>query len=252
MSVLESRCLITSYSSSILTRLSLFIWRKPSASQRYGMVRTYFVNSLCWWQTSFRRYCFLSFYLLCFCQPNTSSSSRSLHLVLFFGMWFPSSLRYPLPISRGTSVLCMTDILDCILSDYIIIRLPPPLADVPTDAQYAMHIISQRITAGLDVRPRQIPKRKKSDNTSDVNMAASSDDKTTEAIDKGIDWGKWGNRFATGISVVNDIKRLKPASTASVWPPSHPLVPGVVGIAQPNVNVETHSEQISDSAPRPE
>lgn len=89
-----------------------------------------------------------------------------------------------------------------------------------------------------------MPKRRKSDNASDVNVATSSEDKPPEASEKGIDWGKWGNRFATGISVVNDIKRLKPASSAPVWPPSHPLVPGVVGIAQPNINVETHSKQL--------
>lgn len=32
-------------------------------------------------------------------------------------------------------------------------RLPPPFAEIPTDAEYAMHLISSRVAAGQDVLP---------------------------------------------------------------------------------------------------
>src|ERR1700727_2034085 len=50
---------------------------------------------------------------------------------------------------------------ECLLNT--IISLPPPFSDVPTDADYAMELISKRITAGLPVTPARIRKSKKAE-----------------------------------------------------------------------------------------
>ncbi|KAF6766046.1 hypothetical protein DFP72DRAFT_865393 [Ephemerocybe angulata] len=50
----------------------------------------------------------------------------------------------------------------CALSPEDRSRIPPPLADVPTDAEYAMKLISERVAKGQDVqalfRPKQVQK----------------------------------------------------------------------------------------------
>jgi hypothetical protein len=52
-------------------------------------------------------------------------------------------------------------------------RIPPPLFDVPTDAEYAMSIISQRVDRGEDVLP---PERRKKDRkrSSTTNLSTTS------------------------------------------------------------------------------
>ncbi|KAF5314015.1 hypothetical protein D9611_006799 [Ephemerocybe angulata] len=53
----------------------------------------------------------------------------------------------------------------CALSPEDRSRIPPPLADVPTDAEYAMKLISERVAKGQDVqalfRPKQVQKDSK-------------------------------------------------------------------------------------------
>lgn len=52
-------------------------------------------------------------------------------------------------------------------------RIPPPLGDVPTDAEYAMSIISQRVDRGENVLP---PERRKKDkkSSSTTNLSTTS------------------------------------------------------------------------------
>jgi len=42
----------------------------------------------------------------------------------------------------------------------IVYSLPPPMLDVPTDADFAMDLISQRVAAGLEIRPTKLAKEK--------------------------------------------------------------------------------------------
>jgi GRAM domain-containing protein 4 len=89
-------------------------------------------------------------------------------------------------------------------------------ANVPTDADYAMELISQRIAAGLDVRPsdprrqskkKQAPDRRTktfTDNVEDgVKASRGKQKEKTE-----IDWKKWGERVAIGKAHADEGKRL--------------------------------------------
>lgn len=90
--------------------------------------------------------------------------------------------------------------------------MPPPFWDVPTDAEYAMELISQRVAAGLDVTPAR--KRKKSDVTESADVTSRSEKNSSSQgnSSSSVDWKKWGNRVAIGKSAVSDIKRLRPGS----------------------------------------
>lgn len=86
---------------------------------------------------------------------------------------------------------------------------PPAFADVPTDAEYAMELISQRVAAGLDVRPARLPKakrrdQKEQDREGDVETVQSA----AKQPEKDIDWKKWGERAVVGMNWAEDGKRI--------------------------------------------
>lgn len=89
--------------------------------------------------------------------------------------------------------------------------MPPAFADVPTDADYAMNLISKRVAAGLDVTPlsskRQRPRSK---TTSDNDpQRDEGNDRTRSPRDKNhVNWKKWGERAALGKAWADDGKRL--------------------------------------------
>ena len=98
-------------------------------------------------------------------------------------------------------------------------RIPPPFDDVPTDAEYAMELISQRVAAGLEVKParanRNRKKQQSTDNLLRTETASKRKSATSVANGNGFDWKKWGGRVATGKSAVNDMKRLTPGKGVS-------------------------------------
>jgi hypothetical protein len=55
-------------------------------------------------------------------------------------------------------------------------RIPPPLGDVPTDAEYAMNIISQRVERGEPVLPTKKSKKRNS------NLGLNIDTKSTYSL----------------------------------------------------------------------
>jgi hypothetical protein len=58
--------------------------------------------------------------------------------------------------SRRTLPGCLQQVRDFLLmcnAKLSLFRLPPLLSDVPTDADYAMQLISQRVAAGQDILP---------------------------------------------------------------------------------------------------
>lgn len=85
--------------------------------------------------------------------------------------------------------------------------IPPAFVDVPTDADYAMQLITERVAAGLDVRP---PKRKHNKHNRSTDGGAGPKDGADEFEDKerSIDWKKWGERAAIGKTWADDGKRL--------------------------------------------
>ncbi|KAJ6621738.1 hypothetical protein B0H10DRAFT_973230 [Mycena sp. CBHHK59/15] len=88
-------------------------------------------------------------------------------------------------------------------------RLPPAFADVPTDAEYAMELISQRVAAGLDVIPARSTRAKKNDkNEQEVADDIAKSDSQRQKQDKDVNWKKWGERAAIGMTWAEDGKRL--------------------------------------------
>ncbi|TRM66312.1 hypothetical protein BD626DRAFT_487385 [Schizophyllum amplum] len=130
-------------------------------------------------------------------------------------------------------------------------RLPPMLDDVPTDADVAMELISKRVAAGQDLRPKST-KTKKSRRSSQSNPSPGASTPHSRGVspgpdkekEPGVDWQKWGRRAAAGKAWAEDSKRLLspkgPAPTS--WPSAPQLVPGPsLAMAQPSAEMETHT-----------
>ncbi|KAJ7071042.1 hypothetical protein C8F01DRAFT_1108817 [Mycena amicta] len=118
-------------------------------------------------------------------------------------------------------------------------RLPPAFADAPTDAEYAMELISRRVAAGLDVRPSR------SRTLDSATMDEESNSIASEAQRSGksdVDWKKWAERAASGRSWMDDGKRVlngapsRPSSTAAVethtFPAQHTSAPGLITLTK--------------------
>jgi hypothetical protein len=77
-----------------------------------------------------------------------------------------------------------------------------------------MELISQRVAAGLQVKPNKPSKGgKRKESSDDVGISTSAQmhkGSLSQENDSSIDWKKWGDRVAVGKSVVTDIKRLRP------------------------------------------
>lgn len=75
--------------------------------------------------------------------------------------------------------------------------MPPALDDVPTDSDYAMDLISQRVASGLHVKPTPLQRSKR---TKTRSSETGGDDtfSVTSKEDKSIDWKRWGDRAALG------------------------------------------------------
>ncbi|KIM48214.1 hypothetical protein M413DRAFT_22743 [Hebeloma cylindrosporum] len=173
---------------------NIFIWRRPASSQRYAIIL--FIL-------------FLTTLLL----PTKYIIKLSV-FVLGFVFWHVVPVVVALAPSERR-------------------RVPLPFRDVPTDAEYAMELISQR--------------GKKQESPDHLGMSSSAQklqDTFSQENGSSIDWKKWGDRVAIGKTAVTDIKRLRPGNPGSVnesWPPRHPVVPGAINITQTRANAEIHT-----------
>jgi len=99
------------------------------------------------------------------------------------------------------------------LSDKEENRLPVPLSDAPSDADYAVEIIAQRIAKGEDIKPPRKP-RSRSAPASEVNLSSTvtldtlSSSQLQSSTSDGVNWKKWGARVAQGKSLLDDGKQL--------------------------------------------
>ncbi|KDR84978.1 hypothetical protein GALMADRAFT_233502 [Galerina marginata CBS 339.88] len=187
---------------------NIFIWRRPVSSRKYG---------------------FILFAIFLTMLLPTRYIAKLVWFVVGFLFWHILPVLASLPPSEQK-------------------KLPPPFFDVPTDAEYAMDLISQRVAAGLEVEPSKPSKQSKRHKSSDSIETPDSNSKhmsnSSQSREGSIDWKKWGDRVAVGKSAINDIKRLRPGKAwpvHEVWPPQHPIIPGAIGIAQPQSNVEAHT-----------
>ncbi|KAI0076095.1 hypothetical protein K474DRAFT_1598700 [Panus rudis PR-1116 ss-1] len=103
----------------------------------------------------------------------------------------------------------------------IIVALPPEdrsrlsllLDSAPTDSEYAMEIISQRVARGLPIKPKhRRPKRRDPSEESERTTENAQPASTTEIIrdhllgERSVDWKKWGERAADAKAWTQNVK----------------------------------------------
>ncbi len=80
--------------------------------------------------------------------------------------------------------------------------IPPPFSFVPSDTEYAMELISQRVARGLPVKA----KRKRPGTQSlDSNMPEAEG---AQGSSSSVDWKKVGERMASTREMASDVKGL--------------------------------------------
>ncbi|CCL99539.1 uncharacterized protein FIBRA_01557 [Fibroporia radiculosa] len=89
-------------------------------------------------------------------------------------------------------------------------RMPIPLHDVPTDADYAMELISQRVALGLDIKPRRSSKDDNQFGDSEISSlrGEESQGSSQAGSSSAVDWKKWGNRVAATKSHTGNVKKM--------------------------------------------
>ena len=116
-------------------------------------------------------------------------------------------------------------------------RYPPLFHNVPTDAEYAMELISQRVARGLDVKPKK--RRTKSGTPSQesdrFSFRTSAGDArsmrsfgSSESSSSG-KWQKFANHVDTSKNIAKDAKKLLKDGQASIfvcWAFAVRLMPG--------------------------
>ncbi|KAJ7125590.1 hypothetical protein C8R43DRAFT_710389 [Mycena crocata] len=156
---------------------NIFIWRRPATSRVYGLVLTFLL-------------------VLTLLMPAKYLAKLTYFTGGFF-FWHVTPVISALPRNERA-------------------RLPPAFSDVPTDADYAMELISRRVAAGLDVQPARLPRAKQHDKkeNSDTETDTVRRQKSQKK-DNDVDWKKWGERAAVGMTWAEDGKRI---FTAGQWP----------------------------------
>ena len=76
--------------------------------------------------------------------------------------------------------------------------------DVPTDVEYAMSLISQRVAAGLEIKP--IKRDRLHQRGATVESLHNENGKASEHL---INWKRWGNRIAFGKSAVTGLNPVR-------------------------------------------
>jgi len=93
-----------------------------------------------------------------------------------------------------------------------IFRVPALFGDAPTDAEYAMDLIGERVASGQDItlRGKKVNQRQQMANVSNSNV-----DESRPEEKGGVDWKKWGARIAQGKSLLEDNKPISSISRVS-------------------------------------
>ncbi|TDL28663.1 hypothetical protein BD410DRAFT_781185 [Rickenella mellea] len=146
---------------------NVFLWRHPSTSRFYTTL-------------------LISLLVFVFITP-TSYLVKLGTFIMGFGFWHIVPVIAALPPSeRG--------------------RLPPMLGDAPTDAEYAMELIAQRVARGENVRPPprkpkkagKVPAEQTGSSNPVENVQADEDDQGSLNARPGeVDWKKWGGKAAS-------------------------------------------------------
>ncbi|KAF7306916.1 hypothetical protein MIND_00484100 [Mycena indigotica] len=171
---------------------NIFIWRQPTSSMFYGI--TLFV-----------------LFLLTLLVP-AEYLAKLLYLVGGILYWHIVPVIAALPSQERS-------------------KLPPPFADAPTDADYAMELISRRVAAGLDVSPGPPV-----DDADKAHSTSSSDGRRSESA-RNVNWKKWAEIAAQGRNLVNERRRVTHAlpsrssagaAPTHTFPAQHTSAPGLI------------------------
>nr|GAT44180.1 predicted protein [Mycena chlorophos] len=185
---------------------NIFIWRRPASSRVYAIV------------------VFIVF-LVTLLVP-TKYLAKLVYFVLGFLYWHVIPVIAALPPSERA-------------------KLPPAFSDAPSDAEYAMELISRRVAAGLDVRPsrsRNVTKGKEKERDQDTISVTDSvvSDSPTEVRERDANWKKWAGRAQQGKNLVEDGRRMlsgSPSRSRSslvsavethTFPAQHTSAPGLI------------------------
>ncbi|KAF9044548.1 hypothetical protein BDZ89DRAFT_1059025 [Hymenopellis radicata] len=103
-------------------------------------------------------------------------------------------------------------------------RLPPPLVGVPTDAEYAMEVISMRVASGLDIKSSKRTRGRRSVESVDRSHPDNCSTESKDESKKSVDWQKWSDRAAIGKAWAGEGKRLIKKG-AGKSPSSSPIIP---------------------------
>ncbi|RPD62914.1 hypothetical protein L227DRAFT_572779 [Lentinus tigrinus ALCF2SS1-6] len=123
-------------------------------------------------------------------------------------------------------------------------RIPPPLRMVPTDTEYAMELISQRVARGLPVRPKRGKKTGRGSSEANVQQEEQKGESSS------VDWNKWGGRIASTKERAGDLKQMFQDGQwkqADNWKALNPLTARVVapqGGSEPRIETKTFPAQL--------
>ncbi|KAI0335244.1 hypothetical protein GY45DRAFT_1317167 [Cubamyces sp. BRFM 1775] len=126
-------------------------------------------------------------------------------------------------------------------------RIPAPLSSVPTDAEYAMELISQRVARGLPVRPKRRKGRRRSSEASVISVAGAGEHRKREgSTSSSIDWNKWGDRLASTKERTSEVKKILKDGQwkqAENWKAAlHPMTSKEVALQNASeARIETHT-----------
>ncbi|TFK30431.1 hypothetical protein FA15DRAFT_662382 [Coprinopsis marcescibilis] len=171
---------------------NIFLWRNPVASKRYTMA-------------------LVAIFLFSVIIP-TQYLVKLVWLVLGFTFWH------------------ITPVLHS-LSSHDRWRLPPPFAEIPTDAEYAMHLISSRVAAGQDVLPSGSKPHRPHSGAVEIGQPIKT-------------FSSKSGMNSIGKFIVNEAQRIGakiPEAIERPAHPSHPLLAGALAFAFPTITSETYS-----------
>ncbi|KAI6047648.1 hypothetical protein EDC04DRAFT_2863857 [Pisolithus marmoratus] len=94
-------------------------------------------------------------------------------------------------------------------------RIPPLFADAPTDVEYAMELIGQRVASGQELPLRSKDRGRLANSTGSSLDLTATESIDSEAEDRGaVNWKKWGARVAQGKSLLEENKSISSLSRA--------------------------------------
>ncbi|OCH96109.1 hypothetical protein OBBRIDRAFT_809339 [Obba rivulosa] len=203
--------------ADLLERMrNIFLWRQPAASFKYGLL-------------------VLALFLLSMLPVQYLSKLAG--FICGVCLWHIVPILAAIPASQRK-------------------RFPIPFREVPTDAEYAMELISQRVARGLDVKPR-IRRRAKRPETSTEDMAdgfgvphhENGELESLISASAPVDWKKVGERVADAKDQIDNVKTLLRDGgwkRKNTWAALNPLAPRIAlpsGALEPRVQAHTFPAQ---------